>query len=42
MTSLGAPPLITLISVADADILVTMKCMNAISPEMTFIGFLLG
>src|SRR5215475_9364613 len=37
-TSFGAPPLITLISLADTDMLVTINAENAISPEMVFIG----
>src|SRR5215475_13501124 len=39
-TSFGAPPLITLISLADTDMLVTMRAENAISPEILFIGLL--
>jgi hypothetical protein len=37
-TSLGAPPLITLISVADTDMLVTMAADNAINVETIFIS----
>jgi hypothetical protein len=39
-TSFGAPPLITLISLADKDILVTINAENAINPEIFFIGVL--
>lgn len=38
-TSFGAPPLITLISLADKDILVTINAENAINPELFSSGF---
>jgi hypothetical protein len=37
-TSFGAPPLITLISVADMDMLITMAVDNAINTETVFIS----
>ena len=37
-TSFGAPPLITLISLADTDMLLTINAENAINPEIVFIG----
>jgi hypothetical protein len=37
-TSFGAPPLITLISLADTDMLLTINAENAINPEIIFIG----